>query len=160
FVDPGSHAVVANQADREGKLKAEGEVFVGLLPVDFPTANTATRWAGVDWTMVQWPLPVATKERARLMLHELFHRVQPPLGLQVPAPPNQHLDSRDGRVLLQLEWRALREALKQSGDAQRSAIEDALVFRARREQLFATARLEERALEMNEGLAEYTGVKL
>jgi hypothetical protein len=42
----------------------------------------------------------------------------------------------------------------------RGAIEDALVFRAYRRQIFPASASEERELEMNEGLAEYTGVKL
>jgi hypothetical protein len=39
-------------------------------------------------------------------------------------------------------------------------LDDALAFRAYRQSLFPKAAEEERALEMNEGLAEYTGVRL
>jgi hypothetical protein len=94
------------------------------------------------------------------MIHELWHRVQAGLGFPMTSPENAHLDSLQGRVQLQLEWRALRGALTSAGAERRSAIEDALLFRACRRQIFPAGALEERALEMNEGLAEYTGVKL
>ncbi|HUK89881.1 MAG TPA: hypothetical protein VLZ81_05735, partial [Blastocatellia bacterium] len=61
---------------------------------------------------------------------------------------------------LRLEWRALKAALSASSDQRRLATSDALTFRAYRRQLFSNAAAEERALEMNEGLAEYTGVVL
>lgn len=160
FVEPDSRMVVANQADNEGRLSQKGTVFIGKLPQDVPTANTATTWAGVKWTMIVWPLPTTFVGRARLMAHELFHRVQDDLGLPAQNPQNSHLDSLDGRLWLQLEWRALRQALLHDGEERRRAAADALVFRAYRQQLFEKAAAEEDALEMNEGLAEYTGVKL
>jgi hypothetical protein len=46
------------------------------------------------------------------------------------------------------------------GAARRRAVEDALTFRNHRRSLFSKADSSERALEMHEGLAEYTGFKL
>jgi hypothetical protein len=160
FVDPVTHSVVTNKIDEEGRLIREGEVYVGRWPEEMPTSNSALKWAGVRWTTVQWPLPVNKYARARLMLHELFHRVQDDLGLPASSPTNNQLDSLEGRILLQLEWLALREAITHQGLGRRNAIEDALAFRARRRALFPRAATEERELEMNEGLAEYTGVRL
>jgi hypothetical protein len=95
------------------------------------------------------------------MLHEMFHRVQDELGLSAGNPSNNHLDSMEGRVWLQMEWLALREAVTHRGVERKQALADALLFRAVRRQLFTQAAAEEeRALEMNEGLAEYTGVGL
>lgn len=160
FVDAETREVVANQADKEGRLAAQGGAFVGKLPEEMGTANTAVNWAGVRWTMIMWPLPANRYARSRLMLHEMFHRVQDELGLPAGNPSNNHLDSLEGRVWLQMEWLALREAVTHRGTQQRSAIADALLFRALRRELFQQAAAEERALEMNEGLAEYTGVRL
>ena len=160
FVDPRTSEIVASQGDREGRLTKTGQVYVGRLPESVPSANTAMSWAGVKWTMIQWPLPTNKYARARLMLHELFHRMQDEVGLPASNPLNSHLDSLDGRILLQLEWRALREAATHEGRERRQAVADALVFRSRRRELFQQAAAEERALEMNEGLAEYTGVHL
>src|SRR5215510_6272211 len=57
FVDPETHTVVANQADKEQKLVLRDGVFVGKLPNEISPANTAINWAGVHWTMVMWPVP-------------------------------------------------------------------------------------------------------
>ncbi|HKR58181.1 MAG TPA: hypothetical protein VJS64_00505, partial [Pyrinomonadaceae bacterium] len=161
FIDPDTRAVVASQADRENLLARKGDVYIGLWPEGRPTANTATDWVGVKWTTIQWPLPANKYVRARLMAHELFHRFQDKIGLPASNnPANSHLDSLEGRILLQLEWLALREAVTHQGLQRRRAIEDALAFRLRRRELFPAAAREERELEMNEGLAEYTGVRL
>ncbi len=160
FANPQTREVVANEADAEGNLKPHGGVFTGRLPEATGIANTAVRWAGVEWTMIMWPLPRDRQDRARLMVHELFHRIQDELGLPGLNPANLHLDSRDGRIWLQLEWRALERALWETGAARRQAIADALTFRRFRRSLFKTAALEENQLEVNEGLAEYTGAKL
>jgi hypothetical protein len=94
------------------------------------------------------------------MMHECFHRVQDSLGMKAASPVNAHLEARDGRIWLLLEWRALEVALEENGPQRHEALADALLFRVYRQSLFPTAAEEERALEMNEGLAEYTGVKL
>src|SRR5262245_14001357 len=160
FADRKSRQVVANQRDGEGLLRADGEVFVGRLPDRLPFANTTVTWAGVKWTMVVWPPYEDTTERGALLMHESWHRIQDRLGLPASGPSNKHLDTMDGRLWLQLEWRALAAALAGEGERRRSAIEDALVFRAHRRGLFKSAAEEERSLEMHEGLAEYTGVRL
>jgi hypothetical protein len=160
FVDPSTRTVVANQADAEGNLTKRGNVFVGKLPDKVNIANTAMAWAGVKWTMIMWPLPSNERARARLMFHELFHRVQDDLGLPASSPANGHLDTLEGRIWLQLEWRALAGALSKRGDESRNAIEDALIFRLHRRSLFPNSDATERGLEMNEGVCEYTGVKL
>ena len=160
FVDPRTGNVVANQADLEHKLVAQDGVFVGKLPTEINPANTATDWAGVHWTMVMWPVSEFRQPRERLLLHECFHRLQEKLGLPARDAVNSHLDTLNGRIWIQMEWRALERALHQSGVAQAAAIGDALIFRAYRRSLFPDSANNENALELNEGLAEYTGVKL
>jgi hypothetical protein len=160
FVDPRTRMVVANQADGEGKLRQQEGVFTGKLPPEVNIANTATRWAGIKWTMIIWPLPEERRSRLRLMAHELFHRVQDQLGLTAPEASNRHLDSREGRTWLILEWRALERALQETGLARREALIDALYFRRYRQALSPQATVEELSLETQEGLAEYTGLAL
>ena len=160
FVDPRSGNVVANQADLEHRLTAQGEVFVGKLPGEISPANTATDWAGVHWTMVMWPVSEFRQPRERLLLHECFHRLQEKLGLPARDAVNAHLDTLNGRIWIQMEWRALERALRQIGPARKAAIADALLFRSYRRSLFPDSAKNENALELNEGLAEYTGVKL
>jgi hypothetical protein len=110
--------------------------------------------------MVLWPLPQDQDDRRVLLMHESWHRVQKQLGFPPAAPTNAHLDTLGGRYWLQLEWRALAKALAQRGENRLAAVQDALLFRAYRHKLFKKAPEEERLLEMHEGLAEYTGVRL
>jgi hypothetical protein len=95
------------------------------------------------------------------MMHELFRRVQPELGLITPGSnasgQNAHLDTYEGRVWLTLEWRALARALGQSGEDRKRAVSDALAFRSARRSQFENAEENERAEEIREGLAQYTG---
>ncbi len=159
-VDPNTRAVVANQADVEGRLHEQGGVFVGALPAGVNAANTSVAWAGVRWTQILWPLPQDRAQRAVLMMHESFHRVaaQVPIA-QVGNTECTHLDTLEGRYYLQLEWRALAAALRATTDAQRRAtVADALAFRQARRAAFPGSSVAEDALELNEGLAEYTGV--
>lgn len=141
LVDPNSRAVIANST------------FPATLPKSIGIANTAIEWDGRRWTMIVQPLPENEYRRRVLLAHESFHRIAPQLGFASRETSNAHLDTADGRYLLQLEWRALAAAL--GGD--RTAVGDALAFRARRRQIFPNAAEDERALEINEGLAEYTG---
>jgi len=167
FADPKTRAVIASQADREGLLTQQDGVFVGTLPPEETIAGTVKDWAGVTWVMLPWPLPKEKRERMHFLTHEMFHRVQPKLGLSAAdigrsakGGTTTHLDTRDGRVWLQLEWRALQAALQRSDSERRRAITDALIFRAYRRSLFPNAAAGERADEIAEGLAEYTGVRL
>ena len=155
FVDPQTRSIIANMPDKEGLLSKQGGVYTGKLPTDKIIANTSIAWAGVKWTMVMWPLPKDKYNRGRLMAHESFHRVQEEIGLPMRNPSNVHLNTGDGRLWMRLEWRALKKALISSGD-RRTAVEDALIFRSYRQSLFPNAAEDERLLEMNEGLSEYT----
>lgn len=160
FVDPATHDAVANQPDEQSKLAEKDGVFVGTLPAEIGVANTATDWAGVRWTMVMWPLPDNHYARARLLLHECFHRIQPQLNHGGGDALNLQLDTQQGRYWLRLEFRALAEALIRARELRQRSIEDALLFRARRRELFPDAGTNESAFERNEGLAEYTGLRL
>jgi hypothetical protein len=94
------------------------------------------------------------------MIHELFHRIQAELGLMTETGQNEHLETVDGRCLLRLEWRALAQALRNSGEQRKRAISDALAFRLARRTLFVRAAENECRDEIREGLAQYTGTVL
>jgi hypothetical protein len=161
LVDPVDRFATANQADGGGVLKAAGPVFTGVLPTSEIVANTSIEWAGTRWTEILWPLPDDAAKRHVMLAHELFHRIQPDLKMVLSDGDNRHLDSLDGRYLLQLEWRALAKALEApTGAGRTAAIADALLFRRERYRLFPNAATGENALESNEGVAEYTGVRL
>jgi hypothetical protein len=158
FVDPETRAVVANEPDPDGVLHAANGVFVGTLPHDLIVSNAPIEWEGKRWTMLMWPtIPTDTIDRRITFAHELFHRIQPALGLMAPDSPNLQLDTPEGRLWLQLEWHALASALIAQGPAQTEAIRDALAFRSHRHELFAGSTQTEASLEIAEGVPEYTG---
>jgi hypothetical protein len=161
FADRASHQIVANTSDPKGVLTKHGEVFVGKLPDNINISNTGIDWSGQRWTMIGWPLSDLPYTRGRLLMHESFHRIQPQLGFHILDLPSGHLDDLNGRMWMRLEMRALSEALIRTGRKRSEAITDALLFRHLRQKLCGDAATQsERQLELNEGLAEYTGYKL
>jgi hypothetical protein len=162
IVDPATRQVVASQPGDGDLLTEAGGVFTGVLPDDVMIANTAVDWDGVRWTMLLAPLPEEAETRAGLIAHESWHRIQDQLGLPMASPTPDHLATAEGRIAMRLEWRALAAALS-APDAEglRTATHEALIFRAARHaQAGEVGAAQERALELNEGLAEYTGVRL
>jgi hypothetical protein len=164
LVDPDDRSVVANQTDVDGVLKPSGSVFTGVLPASEPISDTTITWSGTRWCELLWPWPMREDPDMRhvTLAHELFHRIQQD-DLHIPKNDgdNSQLDTFDGRYLLQLEWRALAAALQAPAHAaRRTAISDAILFRRERYRLFPAAAENEAALESNEGIAEYTGVRL
>lgn len=123
--------------------------------------NAPIEWGGSRWAAYMWDftraLPTA-RVRREFMLHELFHRIQPGLGLITLSGQNAHLDTIEGRIWLRLEWRALSRALAQSDEDRMRALRDALAFRLKRRAQFTNAAENERVEEIREGLAQYTGI--
>ena len=158
FVDAATHQAVLNGPAKDAVQ--DGAVYRTTLPADMALANTSVQYDGKAWSMVLWPLPADATHRHILLMHESFHSIQAPLGLMGSGGlgQNAHLDTRNGRLWLRAEFAALRVALKSSGDAQTQALSDALMFRAYRHSFATRAAAQERALELNEGLAESTGV--
>ena len=160
LADPRTRRAIGSASDDGGVLGVADGVFAGTLPADVPIANTGLDWGGRRWTMLMWPLPAGTLLRRVLLAHEMYHALQPAIGLPGLDAVPSHLEQEEARVWLRLEWRALQRALSASGAARREAIEDALTFRAARRAAYADGAEAERRLEMNEGLAEYTGVRV
>ena len=87
-------------------------------PPRFPGfADGPVQWGGVRWfSFPLYMLPEKDAEvRQQVMLHGLFHRIQPELGLLTEDGLNEHLHTLEGRIWMQLEWRALRRAVESSG---------------------------------------------
>jgi len=147
FVNVDTRAVYANRPD-----------VPATLPDTVAIANTSVYWNGRRWAMVILPLPENRDRRLNLLLHESFHRIQDSLDLPPRSPMAGYLDSRDGRLWLRLELRALSHALGQPIDKRAYDLQSALLFRAGRYALHPGEDSIEHALEWNEGLAEFTGV--
>jgi hypothetical protein len=158
-----SHLVVANDTVPGWPYLRMNDAFITALPPDQGVANTSFDWQGRDWTMVVLPLPDDRFDRITLLLHEVFHREQGPLGLRDHDALNNQLDTRAGRTWLRLEYRALARALVALDSAPtnvRRHVANALLFRAYRRSLFPGSDSLETRLEMQEGLPEYNGERL
>ena len=151
--------VIADAAT--GTIATSQPAPAGDRPRTLGFVNAPVEWGGITWSAYVWQMiPKDQGERGRLFMHELFHCIQPRLGLMAPRDPrageNSHLDSLEGRYWMRLEWRALARALGASGAARTSAIADALAFRAARHQRFPDAAASEHVVDINEGIATYT----
>ena len=156
LVNRDTRQIITNEKDDAGVLQKKEELFVGKLPENINIANTALNWNGKRWTMVAFPLPDTKQARLSLLIHESFHRIQPMIGFDsLSEIQNTHLDTKDGRIYLKLELEALKKALKSTEP--NIHLKNALLFRQYRQQLFPEAKKAENSLEINEGLAEYTG---
>jgi hypothetical protein len=134
----------------------------GARPQMLGVVNAPVSWGGTTWGAYIWSdvAAKAPRDRKELFLHELFHGVQPKLGLMAPARTTEHLDAATGRYWLRLEWRALARGLRESGEPRILAVRDALAFRQARRMLYPASVEDERAQEITEGLAAYTGTVL
>jgi hypothetical protein len=152
FADARTRTVATNQPRPTGEL-----------PRTLGFGNAPIEWGGSRWAAYIWDFTTSLDARTRgiVMLHELFHRIQSDLGLNIAGGParagNEHLDTLEGRIWLRLEWRALARALAQSGENRKRAVSDAAAFRLMRRSQFANAAENERVEEIREGLAQYTG---
>ena len=158
FVNPVTRTLYSNYPDSAGILKPDGKFYSGRLPAAINMANTAIDWNGRRWSMLLLPLPANKFDRINLLAHELFHRLQPAIGFPLFNPANNHLDEKEGRIYLRLELAALRKALTAATPSRmRLYLTDAVTFRKYRYSIYPAAAVTENELELNEGLAEYTG---
>ena len=160
FVEPESRIAYANMPDSARILQPDGDIYKGVLPKELMLANTAIDWEGKKWSVVLWPTLTNLDDRTNLLLHESFHRIQAGLGLPERSPTVDHLSSMYGRIYFLLELQALKAALGKPVGQRNTDLSNALLFRAKRQELFPKTFDNERVLEMSEGLAEYTGVIL
>lgn len=161
FVNPETRVFVANQNNDQNDFELIGKVYTDTLPEEINIANTAFDWNGQGWSMIMTPLPQSKKALANLMVHELFHQAQPALGFSdLPEKNNSHLDTYEGRLLFRLELEALLKAVEAKDTPQaKSHISNALAFRQIRH-TSPEIKDAENSLEINEGMAEYTGLML
>ena len=66
------------------------------------------------------------------------------------------MDEKEARLLIKLEWKALRRALSTEGEDQRVSIRDALIFRGANREIYHKFANDENQFENYEGLATFT----
>ncbi len=161
FIDPKTRAFLSNENNTLKSFIKKDSFFTGILPDSINISNTAINWQNKRWTMVMLLLPEDKTIRNHLVIHELFHGIQPIIGFDnLYEQNNGHLDTFEGRLLLKLELEALKKALfsKDNKSLQRH-LNNALSFRNHR-QSNEQKKSAENSLEINEGLAEYTALLL
>jgi len=160
FVDNLNRAIYANVADSNGILKAREGIFTGVLPKERLITNNVIEFGGVKYAMV--PLP-DTEDRFRITartIHSLFHCYQERHDLKTSTFNTRHLNDKNTRLYLKLEWKALTNAIGATGEARRQSIRDALIFRGARRELFPEETTDENKFENYEGLTTFTYIKL
>ena len=159
LINPESRTFFANEQDDVGSLQPNGNIYSGVLPGNINIANTAIDWNGKKWAMIMLPLSQNKHNRINLLAHESFHRIQPSLGFTFKNSDNNHLDQKGGRIYLRLELEALKKAIQSRSEKEKyQHLTNALTFRKYRHQLYENSDSSENQLELNEGLAEFTGV--
>lgn len=160
FVDNLSREVYTNIADTNGILKAREGIFTGVLPKERLITNNVIEFGGVRYAMV--PLP-DTEDRYRIIaraVHSLFHCYQERHELKPSTFNTRHLNDKNARFYLKLEWKALTNAIGATGEARKQSIRDALIFRGARRELFPETITDENKFENYEGLTTFTYIKL
>ncbi len=161
FANPQTRELYANMPDSSGLLQQKKSIYTGLLPTNLNISNTSINWSGRSWAMIMIPLPKDKSDRLDLITHELFHKAQPALGFTMFNPDNNHLDEKNGRIYLQLELEALKKALQSTSHTDEIRhLANALLFRKYRRSIYPNADSTENRIELNEGMAEYTGFTL
>ena len=156
LINKETKVVIANEPDEDGTLTKQGELYVGILPENIVGGNTTIEWLGKRWATYSLPLSEDRATRVDGLIHESFHRIQPEIGFDnITDNHSVHLDTKDGRIFLKLEYEALNSALQ--SDEPLVHIKNALHFRQYRHQLFPDSKNVENSLEIMEGLAQYTG---
>jgi len=107
----------------------------------------------------------AISDSSATLIHELFHLTHFTKNSNLRANPIEYLDKLDARLLLRLEYQALKNALSEADNntgtsTVTSYLKDALIFRKTRQEKYKAYIDEELELETVEGLANYTGIKL
>ena len=161
FVEPKTRLFYSNENNSTNEFEKFGIIYRDTLHKDLNIANTAIDWNDKRWSMVMLPLPKDQISTNNLIIHELFHRLQPQIGFEnLQEMDNGHLDTYEGRLFLKLELQALEKALSTNDSIERlEHIQNALTFRNKRYKS-TDIKKAENSLELNEGLAEYTAIML
>lgn len=159
FVHPQTREFFTNEPGMDGTLQSDKNIYSGILPASINIANTALNRNDKRWAMIMLPLPQNKENRINLLAHELFHSAQPELGFTLNNADNNHLDQKDGRIYLRLELEALKKAIQANAEKElHQHLTHALIFRQYRHTIYARADSTENQLELNEGIAEFTGL--
>ena len=156
YVDRNSRKIFANKPDKEGLLKLKDGVYQGDYPRELIVNNSDVVFGGTLFAMVPIPRRDDGYRIKTMSIRSLFHCFQRVENFGIPRFNTRHMDEKPARLLLKLEWRALRKAILKEGDEREQAIRDALVFRGARREQYTSKITDENKFENYEGLPTLT----
>jgi hypothetical protein len=104
------------------------------------------------------PLPIQEDEYRIInrAVHGLFHCYQESIGFTSSGFRTAHVDEKSARLLIKLQWKALKKALSTEGEEQQTALRDALVFKGSFREQYPAYVSDDIRFENFEGLAAFT----
>lgn len=156
YVDRRSWKIFANQQDKEGLLKLKDGIYIGLYPKESIISTTAVNFGGTFFGMAPLPNEEDDNRITTRAVHSLFHRYQQTTGINPEYFNAINMDEKEARIWIKLEWKALKKAICSTGEAQKLAIRDALIFRGTNRESFPKYTSMENRFETYEGLATFT----
>ncbi len=160
LIDKEHGIIYANNNSKKLALQSYNEIYTGNLPNFIDVIKGPAKIGNQIWAVIPLPLPSNKIERQCIILHEAFHCVQPEMDLKPEPYSNNHMDEKEARFWLKLEWKALELALQSEGKNKKQAITDAICFRQYRRALYSKCNVCENRFEIHEGMAEYTAQKI
>jgi hypothetical protein len=156
FVDRASRKIIANIQDNNGLLKVKDGIYTGIYPRELIIDNTTTDFGGTTFALVPLPPQEDTVRIINRSVNALFHSFQKEVGINSIRFNIRLMDGKSQRLLLKLEWRALRKAMNSDGDNRNQALRDALIFREARREQFPQEINDENNFESYQGLGTFT----
>jgi hypothetical protein len=161
FVERESRRIIASAPDADGLLKPKEGVYTGLYPKEKILDVIATEYGNTMFAMV--PVPARDDEYRikAYAFHAFTHAMQKSKGISPRSFNNRHMNERNARMWLKLEWKALHKAISAEEEEFRDqAIRDALIFRGARHEAYPAFVNDELRFENYEGLATFTYTRL
>ena len=161
IIDAKSLIGYANKQVPIGGWQLKNGIYTGKMHKKKGFSNTSFDWRGEKWSsIVTSSLQENRILNYSLLIHELMHQHEETIGNISEFGSAKHLNERDGRAYLFLEWNALLDASKKTGTKRLNAIKIALAYRKHRLNRYDNVKSSELGKELHEGMAEYTGMKL
>ncbi len=160
FVDRPTRKIFANQPDKEGILKEKEGVYMGDYPKELIIENKPLVFGGILFAMVLLPPQEDDYRIKTRAIRSFYHCFRKEAGHETTSFNVKHMDDKNARLWLKLEWRALRNAINNEGELRLQAIRDALIFRGARRELYPLSVNDENKFEDSEGLATFTSITL
>lgn len=158
LINTNTRFFIANDSLPIDNCEKQKLFFTGYLPNTYAIANSTLKIDSKNYASIRYSSnkPFDTSLYIRTFIHEMFHVfVESNIDDNIHYN-NTHIDTKNGRIYLQLELLALKKALTNNGTKQMEALKEALCFRNKRQSFFPEAKENENNFEIHEGLPTYT----